>query len=181
MVRSILADPLRRQWTLQGFGMLRTYLDLDHVYRLHIWSKDHAVPNVSELHTHPWAFQSLIVGGEVCNERYEEGDGRRYHRQLIKCGVGGCLVGEPDLVELVGKPSELYVEGDVYSQRPEEIHRSVPADGTVTLLERQFGADVDHAHVYFPEGTSWVSAEPRDATDKEVLDICGLALGKWFP
>jgi hypothetical protein len=51
VVRSILEDPMR-QWTVQGLGMLRTYLP-DNA-RLHIWNPALKFEEVSEHHTHPW-------------------------------------------------------------------------------------------------------------------------------
>jgi hypothetical protein len=43
-VLQILANPFDYKWTIQGFGMLRTYLDSEHSERLHIWDPDIAVP-----------------------------------------------------------------------------------------------------------------------------------------
>lgn len=45
MVQDVLEQPHRREWSLQGFGMLRTYLSFD--MRLNIWNRQFRIPNVS--------------------------------------------------------------------------------------------------------------------------------------
>lgn len=177
-----------REWTLQGLGMLRTYLDEERVYRLHIWSPAHAVENVSGLHTHPWDFRSTVIVGSVNNVLFMrtpnaslDAEGVLDMQQLrIKCGEGACSVSDPERVRLMRRPSIRWKEGESYFERAEEIHLSVPENGTVTIIERTFGQDVDHAYIFYPSGEQWVSAEPRKATPQEVRDICELALRKWF-
>ncbi len=56
------------------------------------------------------------------------------------------------------------------------IHDTGYGDGTVSLVTRTFLEDTEHAQVYIPAGQSWVSAEPRNATDDEVERITALAL-----
>lgn len=185
LVKQILLRFGSHEWSLQGFGMLRTYLDADKRYRLHVWTGQDRVPDVSDIHTHPWDFESTIIAGKLRNVRYEDYENPEegtevFHRQLIKCGVGGCSIGEPELANLYRFSEERYEEGDYYYQEAREIHASYPEDGTVTLIDRTFGTDVDHAHVYFPQGKSWISAEPRPATPNEVRRITELALDKWF-
>lgn len=182
LVRDLLERPLGREWTLQGLGMLRTYLSKE--VRLHIWDKRYAVPGVSELHTHPWDFSSLVVAGVVRNVRHLSYSGPTiglpYIRQALRCGAGGGLQGVPEPVFLAARDVEYYDAGTSYRQTAGEIHRSVPEDGTVTLVQREFYEDKDAAHVFWPDGQVWVSAEPRPATDEEVLAITGNALKRWF-
>lgn len=188
LVRPILERPFNREWSLQGFGMLRTYLDNDRIWRLHIWTHDHAVDNVSTIHTHPWDFKSTIIAGEVKNQRFKRLNNprpdapfvKRYQEQLIKCGPGGCAISSPEPVALFAFGEERYREGASYQQKAEEIHRSMPQDGTVTIIERVFGSNVDDAYVFFPDGEEWVSAEPRDATRQEIKDITEKALERHF-
>src|SRR6185503_17239495 len=71
LVRDVLETPHDRIWTLQGFGMLRTYLGDDMNMRLHVWDARHAAPNVSSIHNHPWGFTSLILSGEMENVLYQ--------------------------------------------------------------------------------------------------------------
>lgn len=183
LVKMILQKADQFRWSLQGFGMLRLYVGENH--RVHVWDNSYAVPDVSELHTHPWDFKSLIVGGRIRNTIYEEtdlheGDGDCYSRQVIKCGPGGCLTGASMPVRLKQKSVQLYIEGDEYQQSAEEIHRSQPQPGTVTMITRTFKEDVDHAKVFWPKDKQWVSAEPRDATPDEVKKITQFALERWF-
>lgn len=198
LVKPILENPLDRSWSLQGLGMLRTYLDEDHVHRLHVWTIDVANEiGASELHTHPWDFHSEVVAGVVCNTRFKPwpiniaGQGelpmKIWQVQKIKCGEGGCLVGEPSTVELCEGLEERYgndkpntVYPCRYEQKAGEIHRSKPLDGTVSIITRHFNSDTEHAYVYFPQDEEWISAEPRPATDDEIVKITRNSLEKWF-
>lgn len=184
-VLQLLEKPLGRTWTIQGFGMLRTYLDPDQVNRLHIWDPDTAVPDVSTVHDHPWDFVSNIVSGTLLNQRYSVSSGddhgaEPFQHSLIACGMGGGLVGEADTVWLHDELPEELGAGDRYEQRANELHESQPAAGAVTIISRVFGANRDSANVYWSDG-EWVSAEPRVATDAEVLHFTRLALEHWTP
>lgn len=174
------------EWTLQGLGMLRTYLGSDRTFRLHVWDDRYvADPTPSELHTHPWDMESLVIAGQVHNTRFKRElipreENLNYMEQTIFCGTGGGLEGEPSPCQLVEQPVELYAPGETYFQRSTEIHLSSPLRGTVTLVQRQFGLDVDHASVFWPIGEEWVTAEPRDATSDEILEIVGTSLDLYF-
>lgn len=182
-VRLILENASSYHWTLQGFGMLRLYMK---GYRLHVWSDNHKVNSVSEMHTHPWNFTSKIIAGTLQNHIYKtgipSGPGEWMYQQKIKCGEGGGLTGERERKYVFLETVDIYYEGDSYNQRFDEIHVSNPADGAVTLVERKVPENVspDHAYVYYPVGTEWVSAEPRKATNAEVKEITENALNKWF-
>jgi len=174
----VLRDPLAREWSLQGFGMLRTYLNSHD--RLHVWDSRYRAPAVSTIHDHPWDFKSVVVSGVLANHRYvladaSEGEGTHLSSS-IKCGPGGGLVGEPRHVTLVrlGLP-QVFRAGSVYRQRAAEIHETNATDGTVTIVRRSFLSDSDHAVVAWPIGREWGSAEPRPATREEVLDIVASA------
>ena len=171
-----------RKWTLQGLGMLRTYVDEAETMRLHIWDSRFAVPGVSEMHTHPWDMVSRVVSGEVYNRKFVPTDGGYpYMRQKLLCGAGGGLCGVPERVELSTGKGELVLPGESYSQAWHEIHVSEPADGTVTLIRRVFGSDRDHAYVFWPEGEEWVSAEPRQAEYMLFPRLFALAEVVWSP
>lgn len=200
LARRVLEDAATgdiENWTLQGLGMLRTYLGDDKSVRMHVWDDRYiADPTPSELHTHPWSMYSYVVAGEVRNTRYtipspayEIHDEKVYlfsernaefMKQTIFCGTGGGLCGSPDFAILQREDEERYTEGQVYKQRPDEIHKSNPLRGTVTLVTRGFGEDVDHADVYWPSGEEWITAEPRPATAVEIASICSTALLTWF-
>jgi len=78
-------------------------------------------------------------------------------------------------VPLVAGTPEMHLAGSSYRQEPDEIHRTVPADGTVTIIE-QDRRETDTARTFWPAGLSWVDAIPREATYQEVLDIGGYGL-----
>lgn len=181
--RSTDRDDKSTRWTLQGLGMLRMYLGEDKSLRLHVWNNRYVFPGSSEMHTHPWHLTSLIVAGVVNQHRFTESVGhgtKPYMRQVIHCGTGGGLIGGPEPVALVQGYRETYHEGDCYSQQADEIHVSSPVPGTVTLVERTFLEDAEHAFVFWQAGQDWVSAEPRPATAYEVAGILRESLERWF-
>ncbi len=188
VLEQAISNPGGREWTLQGFGMFRTYFANGSV-RLHLWDPEKAVPGVSEMHTHPWDMASLIVAGNIYNTRFIEATGDEEDlpewavltpmwRQSIRCGMGGGLEGDPEPVKVYAQPQECYVDGEIYHQLAHEIHVSRPLRGTITLVERNFGADTEHAYVYFDD--EWVSAEPRVATNDEIAEIATWALEERF-
>lgn len=177
-VKSMLESPGDYDWSLQGFGMLRTYLAPD--LRLHIWDKEYQVDNVSLLHDHPWDFESYIVAGGLTNYLYNYNTtGMYFNRQRILCGVGGGLDGEPESVKLTNYQTDHYDASQSYVEKHDQIHMSAPADGTITIIKRHFTEDVDHANVFY-DTDEWVSAEPRPATQQEVYAITAKALMTWF-
>ena len=179
LVRAILKSPYDLEWSLQGLGMLRTYLDDER--RLHIWDDRYQVHNVSQMHTHPWNFRSVVIAGEVTNYKFIEDkiDGVPYKRQSIFCGVGGGLEGFADVVYLSQIHPEVRRERESYEELAHEIHISKPLRGTVTVIRREYLEDSDHAYVFWKDG-DWVSAEPRSATKDEIKDITQNSLLTWF-
>lgn len=186
LVVSALQDD-RRQWTVQGFGFLRTYFGppaQPKRFRLNLWHTRFTVPNVSTIHDHPWDFTSVIVAGKFGNQRYgargtSSQDSPTHHFTTIKTGEGGGLEkSEVRDVTLVPYHREHFVPGDVYGQKADEIHETLFADGTVTLNERV--GDTEHARVFWPFGSNWVDAIPRVATRNEVSDTVLYSLREWF-
>lgn len=174
------------RWTVQGLGMLRRYLTRDKTWRLHVW--DPAIVDSyeglpSQMHTHPWGFDSLVISGSVGNElfRYTHAGDSTHWRQPIFCGEGGGLEGHAAKVSLASDPPVLYFVGGSYSMSPHDIHISHPSPGSVTAVRRRLrlGADLDHADVFWRIGESFVSAEPRPATAWEALRGIELALVRW--
>lgn len=182
LVKKILENPLGHCWTLQGLGMLRLYLDDG--LRMHVWDDRYQVNDVSQMHTHPWNFKSTVVAGEVENLLFIESSDLNeeaipYNKQKILCGEGGHLIDEPEKIWLVARRPQWYPEGYTYMELAEQIHVSRPKRGTVTIVEREFLEDNDHAYVFWHDG-EWVSAEPRPALNDEILSICNNSLDIWF-
>lgn len=178
-VKSILEHGLDHEWSVQGFGMLRTYLDAEKRYRLNLWDSAFAVPNVSIIHTHPWDFRSWIASGEFTNIRYSQVDYDPglppYNAMLLTPGdQGGPITRLPNVFLVPNRP-ENFTAGGTYAQRSQEIHASYYTDGTVTINDRTGRGPKDEAIVYWMHG-SWVDAKPRNATFIEIQDACGRAL-----
>lgn len=174
LLKNAMAIPLS-DWTMQGFGFLR--LRIDENTRLHVWDSRLRQPGVSDIHDHTqWAFDSHVVSGSLVNIRYTLDDGGQpYKMATLNCGIGGGMQdGSMKTVGLRAGLPELYLPGDSYRQEPDEIHRSMPADGTVTLITQERRA-VDTARVFWPIGGSWGDAIPRQATAREVEAVVDFA------
>lgn len=178
-----------RAWTVQGFGMVRTYLDDAKEWRLNIWDASLKVPNVSEIHDHPWSFTSWVLCGGLTNIRFERadqvqlvqvpGDARRgfslkLQHVVIATGEGGGPICAPDTVELLARQPESYGPGEGYIQERAEVHQTIALPGTVTLNQRSPATPEHTANIYWPSGP-WVSAEPRPATRTEIYNAVRLA------
>jgi hypothetical protein len=179
VITEILSAPHGHRWTLQGFGMLRLHMGND--MRLHVWSPDHAVSNVSTIHDHlQWGLTSLVICGNVENRIFREcldceQDSHRMHGVVLKPGVGTAFKSDRFDTSLKLQSRREYTAGMRYSQEPSVIHESVPMPGTVTLMQKRPTQD-ESARVFWPQGQDWVSAEPRAATPDEVSAITRQAL-----
>lgn len=173
-----------RAWTVQGFGMVRTYLDDAKEWRLNIWDDALRVPNVSEIHDHPWDFKSWVLCGEIANTRFRVAPERKpddaidfslpFQHVKIVTGEGGGPRGWPDVVRLLANRPETYGPGEGYLQSKDEIHITKARPGTVTLNQRSPATPEHTANIYWPRGP-WVNAEPRPATKSEVFNAVQLA------
>lgn len=187
LVHSILEKWQAYEWTVQGFGFLRT--KIQGVGRIHIWDSRLAAPLVSTIHTHPWPLRSTIISGELVNHRFAEvlaekrpGLTQRllpYRRATVLTGEGGGVSGESVDVMLCRDAPDSYTRGESYEQEPHILHRTIAEPGTVTLIERPQGPPLEEALVYWPRGTDWVSAEPRSAEPWAVERTIGYALARW--
>jgi hypothetical protein len=178
-VRFLLEHAEEMEWSLQGLGMLRLHMG-DNT-RLHVWDLRHAYPGASPIHDHlQWGLTSTIVSGRLVNYRYfEDPAGELYQHVVLKAGYGCEFKGEPRPIRLRRGAGEIYLPGDGYRQRPDEIHWTVPDNGTVTVMRKEPTADGESARVFWPAGTEWGSAEPRRATREEITSITKHALEVW--
>lgn len=187
LVEQILRNPAR-DWSIQGFGMLRTYFGPAHDckrFRLNLWDSRFAVPGVSTIHDHPWHFRSIIVAGAFCNVRYTLNGLINYTAthayRTIKTGEdGGPEMSQIQNCNLLPHRPELYKAGDEYNQGSDEIHETIYSDGCVTLNERTRVGDGEHARVFWSLPGDWVDAKPRQATPDEVTAATSSCLAEWF-
>lgn len=170
LIEQGLTQEINGEWQIQGFGMLRLYITKE--VRLHVWHNGlvyHDTP--SQIHNHPWNFNSRIVVGNLRNVRYLEWPEKTatHHIAKILCGPGGGLTSEsPRDTNLEIATIDEYNAGDVYYQTAKELHRTVFKNGTVTIVTREFLDDADHALVAYPIKQQWKTAEPRTATEREL-------------
>lgn len=184
VVRTVMERPHNYVWSVQGFGMMRTYFGGGKQWRLNVWDSALAVPNVSIIHDHPWDFESHFICGRGRNIRYHESQFNPlesagtdpYSWMRIKTGEGGGPDGDKGVMNLMRFPVEYYHAGDVYRQRAEEIHSTHFNDGTITINDRSPREDGEHARVWWPYGDEWVDAEPREACEDEVNKTAAKAL-----
>lgn len=173
MTQHVLDNAYKHEWSIQGFGMLRTYLPFG--MRMNIWNSRFAVRNVSRIHTHPWHFDSYVERGMLHNRRFLIAGGEKlYDHAVIKPGPNGGITEELGRVCLTAQLWETYQEGSVYRQEADEIHMSNPRDGCITINLRA-RIDPDEALVFWPHGEEWVSAEPRKATYEEIAEFVSVA------
>jgi len=174
---NILTQPLEHEWSVQGLGMMRTYLN--DTQRLHLWHNSIAVLGATSLHDHAWNFTSEIMFGCMKQTRsviqlVDDNSsirGGAYMKQRVLCGEGGGARGEPEEIRLSAGPIESYYAGDTYRLEAPEIHNPLPMNNTVTIITREFLEDRDYANVFYPKGGEFGSAEPRPASRAEILYI----------
>lgn len=156
------------EWSVQGMGMLRLYIQK--VGRLHIWDSRLRYPGVSMIHNHSWDLRSTIVSGTLLNTRYEifpAGPPTHFRRRLLTGYHCEFVASREQLCLIEAGPRERYYPGDCYHQRADVVHMTDAVDGCVTLMERR--EDVDgHADVFWKIGEEWGNARPRPATLDEV-------------
>jgi hypothetical protein len=182
LVRSILDQPFGHPWVLRGYGqLLRLYLTPDEKVCLHLWHPRE--PRPFEMHTHPFALDSYVVSGLVEQYRYVyDDDGDLFRRLVIPPPPARVSVDSTDSCRLERGPIEQYRRGDRYGQEPDEIHRTMPVMGAVTLLEWGGGDPVDAALFWPVEADAERPWEPRDhrkATDAEIARFVRVALAGW--
>lgn len=191
LVREILEEPEARVWTTQGFGMIRTYLDDRKRFRLNIWTDALKVPNVSQIHNHPWSFHSLIVSGAIINRRYltpeepyphqpfKKPDVRKFQMMTIKTGEeGGPRLDTLTNTELRVLPGTAYRAGMTYYQPAHWMHETLYRNGTVTVNDRSAPTPEHEALVAWERG-DWVDAKPRPADEAEIQASCQDAWDTW--
>lgn len=176
LVKIILSQSRAYQWTVQGLGMLRLYLGNE--ARLHIWDSELEYPNVSKIHNHSWReFNSTVISGRIWNQKYViDPSGSMYYRRTLVCGMNHEWAGEPVLVNLSEDIPEIIDPGENYSQVADEIHETEAIPGTVTLMYREYDGPKGTADVFWPVDTEWGTAEPRAATEAEVIRTVNKAL-----
>lgn len=185
--------PADREWTVQGFGMMRTYLDGKKTWRLNVYHPELMVPGVSVHHNHPWDFTSWIVGGELTNTRYtvaktapafKMGEYRHMHVARIMTGIAsnvggpgeGGVAPQFDAWLRVAEIQRMSA-GATYGMAADEVHMTEYTPGCVTINRRIVREGTgEHADVFWPYGTDWISAKPRIADGREVLKYTSLAL-----
>src|ERR1043165_7302417 len=94
LARFILEHAHSFEWQAQGLGMLRTYITRE--IRLHVWDSELRAPNASDIHDHPFHFESLVLSGRLLNQRYKRAlpidpVNQRfsfYKEVTILCGLG---------------------------------------------------------------------------------------------
>jgi len=192
LVKAVLKSPQALDWTIHGIGLMLTYLDKEH--RLHVFDKSLRVETVSPIHDHAWHLKSYIVAGVLRQRRYEilancecdfecdcdlESNVEKFKQASINTiGIPIPTPG-PDVFVNVGDLEE-YREGQTYRQYNDEIHETIPEDGTVTLVEREFARDVRAARIFWRGEGEWVSAAPRRALPTEIEYVTQKALRLWF-
>ena len=177
LVKSILEKPLDRLWTAQGFGKMATNITSNS--RLHIWHRMLVNTDVPAIHSHASDFQSVVLVGRMRNLRFVEID-----THASKGGMFNKILSSDSeqiiRARLVELPMEIYEEDAQYKQSAEEVHWSLPDDGTVTIVEWDFDPHPLPMKVYWRGNLPWCDAKPRQMPDHEVLNVARRVLSLWF-
>jgi hypothetical protein len=186
-VKDILTCADEFQWQVQGFGMLRTYLNGGSDIRLQIWDQRLVEWGYSPIHDHPWDFSSIIVAGTLFNQRFNRkwqagsSGWKKYNEDVIVPGPDNEGTESVGTCWLQGEPVEVYSAGDTYSQRWYELHQTRYTQSTITVIERErTRPDGDIASSIWQGPGKWVSARPRTAEPEEITAIIGDALKAWW-
>lgn len=172
-VKEILETPLGRLWTTQEFGKMAT--DVTSNARLHIWDRRLLRPEVPAIHSHAFDFKSIVLVGRMRNLRFFESNTEDAFNRILVPGSG-----EVTRAWLQELPMEVYGEQVQYKQKAEEIHQSMPDDGTITLVEWLYDESPRPMTVYWRGRLPWNDAKPRQATDEEIVSVAKRALDLWF-
>lgn len=189
-IRDVLRAWNNFDWTWQGFGMVRIYLDQAKRYRLNIWDERSKVPRVSLIHDHPWSFTSTVYAGQIKNRRYvceELRDSSRmpvtntHWMKRIVTGEEGhdaTTTRIPVILREIGR--EIYTPGASYSQQRDEVHETAAQIGTVTLNARSAPTQDYTARVFWHRNEpQWIDAKPRPAAEFEIKRAVASALEMW--
>jgi len=175
-VRKVLENPHDRLWTVQGFGKMAT--NITENARLHVWDRVLVEPRVPAIHSHSWDFKSTILAGRMRNLRFREIDGVTWNRILVSSA--GAVMGPTERAALTELPLDIYGEGESYVQTSEEIHLSLPEDGTATLVEWQRESPERLMRIFWRGNRPWEGAKPRRATAEEIRNVTQNVLDTWF-
>lgn len=174
LVLKIIDNAEHYNWSLQGFGMFRLYLSK--TVRLHVWLPSFIKEAVSTIHNHPWDFESTVIFGKITNYKYitlsindEIWKDFSHMKQEIICGPNGCSTDKlPKKVLLQTSGVDVIRAGSIYNMRKDEIHETRASEGTITIINRKFYEDTEHADVFYPIGQEWISAIPHEAREFEI-------------
>jgi hypothetical protein len=177
LIKSVLRESSKYDWTAQGFGMIRCYLDKAHDWRVNVWTEEFRVKGVSDIHNHPWHFQSWIIAGSLTNEiYYPSGDGHiRLQRVEFTPGIDSDLKIQQHETRWYKVKLATHYDGATYKQNKDEIHRTSPSDLCVTLNYRVREGE-DRASSFIKPSSAWVDAKPYQIDGKTAACICDKAL-----
>lgn len=183
-VIAVLRHPKPFNWTTQGFGMIRCYLDDKQRFRLNIWDYRMRTPGVSLIHDHPWSFTSTIYAGRILNKRYYFSSNSElpfnYYYKHIVTGPDGDDASEVMECRLIAQHLETYKPGQSYTQKLTEVHETDAEIGTVTVNDRTPPTNEYTARVFWHKnGHPWMAARPRPSTDEEIAQATWAALEKF--
>ena len=169
-------NPRAREWTVQGLGLLRCYLDDKQSECLIIWSNALGSPRVPDIHTHPWDLGERVISGRIINARYKEVEPGLKHSQVYwrRLLTSDGESSEDVRVWLRNTRDDYVYSGGHYTLDRGEIHQVLPDNGTVTICvpwrkKQSQGGSFVYAR------KQWESVAPRLATVGEIQHTIDLA------
>jgi hypothetical protein len=202
LVKAILQRAEHYSWEVPANGRLTLVLE-PNVAVINVFHSKYRVPGTTAIHSHTVDFRSEIVGGVMRQHRYrrviadagraiaDAGHGptpvegaKKYWEQELT--LDGKLSRDPIECDLTEGAIETYAAGEFYEITADEIHQSVPEDGTVTLITRQHKTTPTSVSTFWPWAPLAAGAKPSDkiipkeAGEEVVRDVISLALERWF-
>jgi hypothetical protein len=191
LVEAILQRAENYTWEVPANGRLTLVLE-PNVTVVNVFESKYRQLGTTAIHSHTVGFRSEIVGGVMRQHRYrrrivaskEDLVARSYWEQELT--LDGKLSGEPSECCLAEQPIEVYAAGEYYEIAANEIHQSVPEDGTVTLVTRQYLTNPRCVSTFWPYTPLAPGAKPsgkiipQPAASEVIADVISCALSTWF-
>jgi len=162
-VKRVLEEYKNYDWIIQGAGLLRTYLDGEGAFRLHLWSPDIKIPGLEYIHTHRWDFVSRVIAGKLTNVHYADHphpDGEFVKEAITPDGV---VIGFPERCRLERYARRTHNAGDQYYEQAEVVHTVRLTEKCITVIHRRnFHNKPVYSFRHINEG--WANAKARPAS-----------------
>jgi hypothetical protein len=143
--------------------------------RLHVWIPNRLTPSDidTNLHTHHWNFESVVIAGQLRHVTFLEMSGNSHVKhKLTRRPADGHALQAVSTCSLCKSCEQHFAYGDSYSLRAVEIHQLSPSahDRVTATLIHQHRHTEQQNYVYLPASDNLQSGEntPRRLTESDI-------------